>query len=111
MPISRDQFQPLATGGKCVSTDRCAARLQLMTRVVQRDEVTVYDPLLQPSQQDQCRFDKHRDYPSDKLRIVLTLKLAQSLEDRFVEHGSTARFPHRVPGHGLVPLLTYLRKS
>src|SRR5947207_15917450 len=79
-----------------------------MARVVQRDEVTVDDSLIQPNQQDQCRFHKHRDYPSDKLGIVLTLKLAKSLEYRFVEHGNTAAFLHHVPCHRLVPLLMLL---
>src|SRR5947208_16942516 len=79
-----------------------------MARVVQRDEVTVDDSLIQPNQQDQCRFHKHRDYPSDKLVIVLTFKLAKSLEYRCLAHGNTAAFLHHVPCHRPVPLLMLL---
>jgi hypothetical protein len=70
-----------------------------MARMVQRGEVTVFDSLLQPYQEDQRRFHKHRDHPSDELGIVLTVKLAKSLEHDIVEHRNTGtRFLcHQLP--------------
>src|SRR5438874_2711891 len=77
MSIPHDSFQSFAMGGKRVSTDCCAARLQFMARMVQRDDVTVCYCLLQPNQQDQRCFHKHSDHPSNELGIATYLEADQ----------------------------------
>jgi hypothetical protein len=58
-----------------------------MAGMVQCADIAVCDSLFQPDEEDERRLREHRDYSNDKLGVVLTLKLAKSIEHCTVQDG------------------------